>query len=82
VEARLTEPVFAWQVICLRLAIIKCHARSPVDLTAVQLERRGEEAILSVPSTWEDTHPRTMFLLGEEVKAWERGGPLRLRLHA
>ena len=31
-EAALANETFAWQVLCLRLAIIKCHARRPVDL--------------------------------------------------
>ena len=31
VEAALQERAFAWQVLCLRLAIIVCHARDDVD---------------------------------------------------
>ena len=33
-EAALANEAFAWQVLCLRLAIIKCHARRPVDTCA------------------------------------------------
>jgi exopolyphosphatase/guanosine-5'-triphosphate,3'-diphosphate pyrophosphatase len=79
-EAALGAEAFAWQVLCLRLAIIKCHARSEVSPSTFKLARHGAEARLSVARGWGENHPRTMYLLGEEVAAWERGGSLRLRL--
>jgi len=79
-EAALGAEEFAWQALCLRLAIIKCHARSDVDPRAIALERRGAEVRLGFAPGWAKRHPRTMYLLGEEVAAWERGGPLKLRL--
>jgi hypothetical protein len=41
VEASLTQEEFAWQVLCLRLAIIACHARAVVDPDALALRRSG-----------------------------------------
>lgn len=79
-EAALGSEEFAWQALCLRLAIIKCHARSGVDPGAIALARHGAEARLGVASGWARSHPRTMYLLGDEVAAWERGGTLRLSL--
>lgn len=79
-EAALGSEAFAWQALCLRLAIIKCHARSDVDRGALKLERDGAEARLGLARGWAHSHPRTMYLLGAEVAAWERGGPLRLRI--
>jgi exopolyphosphatase/guanosine-5'-triphosphate,3'-diphosphate pyrophosphatase len=79
-EVALGTEAFAWQVLCLRLAIIKCHARSEVSPTALKLTRHGSEARLAFVRGWAESHPRTMYLLGEEVAAWERGGSLRLRL--
>ena len=79
-EAALGSEEFAWQVLCLRLAIIKCHARSGVDPGAIEIERHGAEARLGFAPGWARSHPRTMYLLGEEVAAWERGGSLQLRL--
>ena len=38
------------------------------------------EARLGFAPGWARSHPRTMYLLGEEVAAWERGGSLQLRL--
>jgi exopolyphosphatase/guanosine-5'-triphosphate,3'-diphosphate pyrophosphatase len=82
VEASLGEEDFAWQVLCLRIAIIACHARGQVDPRALALRRSGGLAALSVPAHWTETHPRTLHLLNEEVEAWEKGGPLQLELRA
>jgi exopolyphosphatase/guanosine-5'-triphosphate,3'-diphosphate pyrophosphatase len=82
VEALLSQDALAWQALCLRLAIIKCHARSDVDTTALQLQRHGTQAELSLPPGWAEANPRTMYLLNEEVGAWERSGVLRLLVKA
>lgn len=80
IEASLQLEHFAWQVLCLRLAVIKCHARGPVRTDALRLERRGSTAVLRFGEDWVATHPRTLYLLRQEVEAWERGGPLTLVL--
>ena len=80
IETHLVREEFAWQVMCLRLAIIKCHARGAIDAAAVRLRRNGNVAELSVGADWADTHPRTRHLLDEEMTMWERGGPLKLAL--
>ncbi|HUG24254.1 Ppx/GppA phosphatase family protein [Piscinibacter sp.] len=80
VEAALSQADFAWQVMCLRLATIKCHARGGVDAGALKLRQSGGVATLSLPAGWADANPRTLHLLNEEVAAWERGGPLSLEL--
>ena len=80
VETSLTQEGFAWQVLCLRLAIIKCHARGEVDPELLKLRREGGAATLLLPADWVEAHPRTLHLLNEEAAAWERGGPLTLEL--
>jgi exopolyphosphatase / guanosine-5'-triphosphate,3'-diphosphate pyrophosphatase len=80
VDAALARDDFAWQVMCLRLAIIACHARADIEPGALQLRRSGGVATLAMPAAWAETHPRTLHLLREEVSAWERGGPLQLVL--
>jgi exopolyphosphatase / guanosine-5'-triphosphate,3'-diphosphate pyrophosphatase len=80
VEGQLSQHGFLWQVLCLRLAIIACHARGEVDAHALQLSRQGATATLRLPSHWADTHPRTLHLLDEEVATWDRSGVLRLLL--
>lgn len=79
-EGPLASAAVAWQVLCLRLAVIKCHARGPVDGRALSLRGRGRDAHLSFSEHWAETHPRTLFLLREEADTWARSGALRLRL--
>jgi exopolyphosphatase/guanosine-5'-triphosphate,3'-diphosphate pyrophosphatase len=80
VEPQLTSAPFAWQVLCLRLAVIKCHARGRPDPNALTLRAQGRDAVLTFSAAWAEAHPRTLFLLQEEVAAWARNGPLRLVL--
>ena len=80
VEIQLAQPDFAWQALCLRLAIIECHARREVDRSALALRRSGPLARIDLAPGWGDSHPRTMYLLEAEVAAWERSGALRLAL--
>jgi exopolyphosphatase / guanosine-5'-triphosphate,3'-diphosphate pyrophosphatase len=80
IEAGLVSEAFAWQVLCLRLAVIKCHARGTVDPSALSLRARGRDALLRWAGSWAESHPRTLFLLQEEVAAWSRGAPLTLHL--
>ena len=78
VEQQLADRAFALQVLCLRLAIIHCHARQPVAPSAVTLTFKDSQAVLKVPGDWADTHPRTLYLLNEEQAVWEKSGALRL----
>jgi len=82
VESALTSDILAWQVLCLRLAVIKCHARGAVSTEALALRARGRDAQLGYSARWAKEHPRTAFLLQEEAAAWVRTGPLRLQLPA
>jgi exopolyphosphatase/guanosine-5'-triphosphate,3'-diphosphate pyrophosphatase len=79
-ESALENADFAWQVLCLRLAIIKCHARRPVDPSAIRLRRSAEAAWLAFTAGWVERNPRTVYLLNEEVAAWQRYGSLTLEL--
>ena len=80
IEIGLTQEAVAWQVLCLRLGAIKCHARSDVSEDSMRLKRVGNVAELSFPPGWSEANPRTRHLLNEEVAAWERSGPLRIEL--
>jgi exopolyphosphatase / guanosine-5'-triphosphate,3'-diphosphate pyrophosphatase len=82
VEAEFARDGFAHQLICLRLAAIKCHARELVDTAALRVEARGSDVRLGFSSAWAGAHPRTLFLLREESLAWQRLGRLRLELAA
>jgi exopolyphosphatase / guanosine-5'-triphosphate,3'-diphosphate pyrophosphatase len=79
----LQELLFAWQLLCLRLAVIKCHARGPVEPHALSLSAAGSqtlEARLHFSVAWAQSRPRTVYLLQEDAELWLRHGPLRLLL--
>ena len=82
IEPQLANEAFAWQVLCLRLAAIKCHARGEVSSRALTLRAKGREATLGFSATWAEQHPRTLYLLREEADIWARSGPLKLVLPA
>ena len=82
IEAALAEPGFALQVLALRLAVIKCHARSTVDRDALHLSGRAGELTLAYTTQWAADRPRTVYLLQQEAQAWARSGALRLSLAA
>lgn len=76
----LTEPSFAWQLLCLRVAAIACHARAAVGDDALVLRGHDDVARLAWTPRWARAHPRTVYLLQEEAAAWARHGTLRLQL--
>ena len=68
------------RLLCLRLAVIKCHARQPVDTGAFALKRRGRTVELSWPQGWGQAHPRTLHQLRDEAENWLRNSVLALAL--
>jgi exopolyphosphatase / guanosine-5'-triphosphate,3'-diphosphate pyrophosphatase len=82
VETPLLEEAFAWQLLCLRLAIIKCHARGEVDASAIRLEANARDVVLRFPHGWSEAKPRSVFLFNEEVQFWDRTNLFRLELQA
>ena len=79
-ETAHADESFAWQVLCLRLGVIECHARGPAPLNGIALQRRNGGALVELPPGWGEAHPRTWHLLQEEVQAWERAGTIALEL--
>ena len=80
VEAALSSETLAWQVLCLRLAVIKCHARGEVDTAALQVQAHGRDAHLAYSAGWARDHPRTLYLLREEAEIWAKADSLTLLL--
>ena len=79
VDGLLAETSAAWQLLCLRLAVLLCHARNGgVPSNAATLEIDGHAVHVGVDAAWAADHPRTMHLLSEESIAWRRGTPYRL----
>jgi exopolyphosphatase/guanosine-5'-triphosphate,3'-diphosphate pyrophosphatase len=80
--AEAVDETLRWQVMALRLAVIKAHAREPIDVKAMRLQREGTQVQLTMPKGWAATHPQTLFLLQEEVQHWSRSGWATLELRA
>lgn len=81
VEAALVDREVRSQVLALRLAALLCHARQSPD-GMPQLRLDGGLVRLQLPAAWSRTALRTLHLLREEVRDWERlpGAPLQLQL--
>lgn len=81
VEAQLQDVAHAWRVLCLRLAVIRCHARDGLGGPELLVARRnGRVAVLGWRPARLAPSPRTLHLLREEALAWERAGSLALDL--
>jgi len=82
-DATLGHEHTLWPVLCLRLATLLCHARNDVPPSVATLRRIGDGAAeLRITPAWADGHPRTMYLLAEEARLWERSGRLALAIEA
>jgi exopolyphosphatase/guanosine-5'-triphosphate,3'-diphosphate pyrophosphatase len=75
-EPRLQEPFFALYLLCLRLAVIVCHARGDVEPGEISLTVNGTQTTLVPAPGWAESHPRALHLLREEVEAWAKAGIL------
>lgn len=75
VEVALQDIDMVCQLLCLRLAVILCHARRDPDLTGISLKQPDlqRNAIrLSCRTEWAEAYPQSAHLLREEVLAWEK----------
>jgi exopolyphosphatase / guanosine-5'-triphosphate,3'-diphosphate pyrophosphatase len=69
------DRVFVQQLLCLRLAVILCHARRDPDLAGIELEAGGDASqlfVLNCPKGWAARFPQSAWLLQEEVVAWQK----------
>lgn len=69
------------QLMAMRLAVILCHARRMPKLEGVTLTRHLNPLsfTLSLPASWEEVLPQSVFLLQQEADAWEKT-PVQLQL--
>ena len=63
---------FVAQLLCLRLAVIFCHARKIPNLRNLKVSIDGQTIYLSLPGLWLTEFPQTCYLLEEEVIAWQK----------
>lgn len=74
-EAVLTDPELAMQLLALRLAVILCHARRDPDLDGMALQRvdsNGNAVQLRCRKGWSAAFPQSAHLLREESLAWQK----------
>lgn len=72
-EADLNDVELVCQLLCLRLAVILCHARKDPDMQGMTLQRLepGSNTLrLRCREGWTSTYPQSAHLLREEVLAW------------
>jgi len=74
IEADLGDTLFAVQLLCLRLAVILCHARRDPDLHGMTLGLDGSRFSLRARTGWAASYPQSAYLLREEIEAWQRTG--------
>jgi exopolyphosphatase/guanosine-5'-triphosphate,3'-diphosphate pyrophosphatase len=74
-EADFEDRLFVQQLLCLRLAVILCHARRDPDLKGMQLKweaEPGRRFWLTCRPGWAEAFPQSAYLLQEEVLAWQK----------
>ena len=69
------DPAFMMQLLCLRIAVILCHARRAPDMTGFTLLKdNGNTKAFSLlcEKNWAEAFPQSVHLLREEVLAWQK----------
>ncbi|MDE2402438.1 MAG: Ppx/GppA family phosphatase [Burkholderiales bacterium] len=68
------DTILMRQVLCLRLATILHHARTPLPSKVAQLHPGRGRATLTLQGKWAHQNPRTLHLLDEEARRWATQG--------
>lgn len=71
-EAELADELFAKQLMCLRLAVLLCHARKDPDIGALRLQYKSRQFKLTAVPGWAKQFPQSAWLLEEEALAWQK----------
>jgi exopolyphosphatase/guanosine-5'-triphosphate,3'-diphosphate pyrophosphatase len=68
----LEDELFAKQLMCLRLAVLLCHARQMPAHASIRLRHQAGVFRLSTVAGWARRYPQSAWLLGEEMLAWQK----------
>ena len=74
-EVNFEDRWFIQQLICLRIAVILCHARRDPDLAGLELSAPvglDTTYTLTCKTGWADAFPQSQHLLKEEALAWQK----------
>lgn len=68
----LQDASFATQLVCLRLAVLLCHARNSPPEGVVRLSLRDGGFHVRPQADWLDANPQSLYLLKDEATAWAK----------
>ena len=74
-DADFEDQPFIEQLICLRIAVILCHARRDPDLEGLEIKAANADTkgfVLGYKKDWSKIYPQSVHLLREEVLAWQK----------
>ncbi|MDB5860745.1 MAG: Ppx/GppA phosphatase [Ramlibacter sp.] len=71
-EVDFADTLFVQQLLCLRLAVLLCHARRDPELQGLRATASGQVVTLVVPPAWAAAYPQSAHLLREETIAWQK----------
>ena len=74
-DADFEDQPFMAQLMCLRIAVILCHARRDPDLEGLEIKADNVDVkgfVLRFRKEWEKGYPQSAHLLREEVLAWQK----------
>jgi exopolyphosphatase / guanosine-5'-triphosphate,3'-diphosphate pyrophosphatase len=72
VAEALVDPGRVAKILALRLAVILCHARRPIQMPKWTLRAGRANFDLRLDGEWLARHPLTQFLLDEEAAQWDK----------
>ena len=71
-DADFEDERFVHQLMCLRLAVILCHARRAPELKDLQVTASGNRISIGAPPYWARSFPQSAHLLRQEALAWQK----------
>ena len=74
-EVDFEDHLFVQQLMCLRIAVILCHARRDPDFKGLQFEAGttpDKTFVLTCRPGWAEAFPQSAHLLREEALAWQK----------
>jgi exopolyphosphatase/guanosine-5'-triphosphate,3'-diphosphate pyrophosphatase len=71
-EQSLGDELFAKQLMCLRMAVLLCHARQMPEYESIRLSYKTGAFKVATNPGWAKRYPQSAWLIGEEVIAWQK----------
>jgi exopolyphosphatase/guanosine-5'-triphosphate,3'-diphosphate pyrophosphatase len=73
-EPYLGDELLVKQLVCLRLAVLLCHARRDPAHQAIALQFKPHQIKLVADPGWAAAHPQSAWLIQEEALIWQKVG--------